>query len=557
MLSHAKKLRFGILCSGTSFSAWEAQCIRQVIASGHAEPVLLICDVSAPAPARFSLEKLAYRLYDERWVRPRCASLRKVSMADELAGLARIDCRVTTQGKFSQYFSAEDVAAIKGHELDFMLRFGFNIIRGDILCAARHGVWSYHHDDERKYRGGPPGFWEIVNRDATTGVILQRLTERLDGGIVLHRGFFGTCKASWVNNIDRTFFGASDFVARACAELRAGHHEKFEAAPTPSEAPIYRTPGARELLRFAVSAGTALSQKLWELLFHMEVWNVGLVEQSVEDLLRTERIEPERVRWCKPHAPGHFIADPFAYERDGREVVLVEDYDHHDKGRISELVGGPDAPTLTLRPSLEPPYHLSYPSLFEEGGELYCVPEMFQAGACGLWKRVGEGWELVHTLLEGLPVVDPTLFKHEGRYWLLCTLQDDGAYGNLKLHGFYADSLFGKFEPHLLNPLKTDIASARPAGSVLAIDGALYRPAQDCSQTYGGALTLQHIAKLTPSEFEEREVARFSPAADGPYPHGLHTLNRMGFRTLIDGKKFAFDPLAFRANWRRMHELFR
>jgi len=43
------------------------------------------------------------------------------------------------------------------------------------------GVWSWHHGDEDKYRGGPPAFWEIVNADPVTGALLQRLTERLDG----------------------------------------------------------------------------------------------------------------------------------------------------------------------------------------------------------------------------------------------------------------------------------------------------------------------------------------------------------------------------------------
>ena len=38
----------------------------------------------------------------------------------------------------------------------------------------------------------PPGFWEIHNGDPVTGVILQRLTETLDGGVVLHAGWFKT-----------------------------------------------------------------------------------------------------------------------------------------------------------------------------------------------------------------------------------------------------------------------------------------------------------------------------------------------------------------------------
>jgi hypothetical protein len=551
-----RKLRFGILCTGTSFSAWEAECIHKVMASGHAEPVLLICDASPPVRPGFSLEKLAYKLYDERWVRPRLTSLRKVDMGAELSGLPRMDCTVRTDGKFSQYFASEDVARIRASELDFILRFGFNIIRGDILSAARYGVWSYHHDDERLYRGGPPCFWEIVHGDDKTGVILQRLTERLDGGIVLHRGFFGTCKASWVNNIDRAFFGASDFVARACAELRAGNTEKFTAEPTASTAPIYRAPSTAELARFMLKAAGALSQKLWELMFHAEVWNVGVLEQPCEEVVRTRNMAKESVRWFAPHAPGHFVADPFAYEENGEHVLLVEDYDHHGKGRISELTSALTAQKLELDSRLEPPYHLSYPYLFRENGELYCLPEMYQAKACGLWKRVGDEWVLAKNLLEGVPVVDPTLFKHDGRYWLLCTHQDDGAFGNLKLYGYYADSLEGEFRPHLLNPLKTDISSARPAGTVLELHGALYRPAQDCSHTYGGALVLQRITRLTPSEFEEVECARFAPFPDGPYPDGLHTLNPMGLRTLIDSKKFAFDALAFRKNWRRMHELF-
>ena len=545
------------MCSGLSFPAWEAECIRLAITSGHAEPALLIRDVTAPEPRPWDRRTAAYRLFDEHWVRPRCKALRKVDMSQELSGVPRIDCSVRKVGKHAQYFHDADLTEIKRHGLDFILRFGFNIIRGEILQAARSGVWSYHHDNEHLYRGGPPCFWEIMHGDDKTGAILQRITERLDGGIVLERGFFGTCKASWVNNIDRAFFGSADWVARSAAELRAGYSAKFEAEPTSSTAPIYRTPSTLQVLRFMQKAGTALAQRFWELAFHVDVWNVGIVEQSAEDIVREQRIDPRGVSWCKEHAPGHFIADPFACKRDGREVVLVEDYDHLSKGRISELVPpfGPDR--LELKADLEPPYHLSYPHTFSEGDALYCLPEMYQAGAAGLWQHVGERWELVRRLIDGVKVVDPTLFKHEGRYWILCTHQDDGSYGNLKLYGYYADSLEGPFQPHLLNPLKCDISSSRPAGSVLVVDGALYRPAQDCSLTYGGALVLNHIERLTPSEFREVTVARFAPVSDGPYPHGLHTLNPMGERALIDGKKFAFDPLALRKNWGRLHELFK
>jgi methionyl-tRNA formyltransferase len=49
-------------------------------------------------------------------------------------------------------------------ELGVLLRFGFNILSGEILTVARYGVWSYHHGDNDYYRGGPPHFWELVER---------------------------------------------------------------------------------------------------------------------------------------------------------------------------------------------------------------------------------------------------------------------------------------------------------------------------------------------------------------------------------------------------------
>jgi methionyl-tRNA formyltransferase len=79
---------------------------------------------------------------------------------------------VSLRGRFSEYFSASDIALITGHKLDFILRFAFGIVRGAILRAPRYGVWSFHHDDEVRYRRGPPAFWEIHRGE---GVTLRRL----------------------------------------------------------------------------------------------------------------------------------------------------------------------------------------------------------------------------------------------------------------------------------------------------------------------------------------------------------------------------------------------
>ena len=65
---------------------------------------------------------------------------------------------------------------------DVLVRFGFGIVKGPMLDLPTHGVWGFHHGDEEKFRGGPPGFWEIMHDDPVTGAVLQRLTEKLDAG---------------------------------------------------------------------------------------------------------------------------------------------------------------------------------------------------------------------------------------------------------------------------------------------------------------------------------------------------------------------------------------
>jgi methionyl-tRNA formyltransferase len=84
-------------------------------------------------------------------------------------------------------FFARGHRRIRAHQLDFILKFAYGIIRGEVFSAARYGIWSYHHDDEEKYRGGPPWFWEILQGDPVTGAMLQWINTTLDGGVVLEK----------------------------------------------------------------------------------------------------------------------------------------------------------------------------------------------------------------------------------------------------------------------------------------------------------------------------------------------------------------------------------
>jgi hypothetical protein len=77
-------------------------------------------------------------------------------------------------------------------------------------------------------------------------------------------------------------------------------------------------------------------------------------------------------------------------------------------------------------------------------------------------------------------------------------------------------------------------------------DGNLYRPAQDCTETYGGCIYLNQVAELSPRKFKEEEVAKIAPDKTGPYPDGLHTITVTHNMILVDGNRDAFSIAALR-----------
>jgi hypothetical protein len=252
------ELRFGLLAAGMTLEKWEADCIEQLVAIPGVKLAALILDARPPAlpnpwyrkwKALRHFNKLGWELYRKRFVDGNVPSRKPVDLSGRLGSLPRIEVNVIRKGKFSEYFSAADVAWIRGQNLDFLLRFGFNIIRGDVLASTRYGVWSFHHDDLEKYRGSPPCFWEIYHRDPQTGVTLQRLTDALDSGIVLRKESFPTCMDSYARNIDRGLRFGVAWPADACRRILAGDEGFVSQPPSSSAAPIYRAPTNLEFAR--------------------------------------------------------------------------------------------------------------------------------------------------------------------------------------------------------------------------------------------------------------------------------------------------------------------
>jgi hypothetical protein len=183
---------------------------------------------------------------------------------------------------------------------------------------------------------------------------------------------------------------------------------------------------------------------------------------------------------------------------------------------------------------LERDYHLSYPFLIEEGGELYMIPESGRNQTVEVYRCVDFPlrWKLETRLLEGMRLVDATFHRGADRWWMFANAAASGSrVFDDELHLFYADKLLGPWHAHRRNPVKSDARCARPAGHLFRRGAALYRPAQICVPRYGAGLSINRVLRLTTEDYVERQVERILPA-NGLL--GLHTLNRAGDLTVID-----------------------
>jgi hypothetical protein len=542
--------RFGLLLDSFRVPAWQADCIRLLVDSGVAVPSLVVVS-SAGARRRPARDVLPHVLYYAAratiWRSPATVS---TDITDLLSGVPSRLVKPRADGGAWQVFDEVDVAAIRDADLDFMLRFGFNLLRGDLLDAARHGVWSFHHGDERRYRGRPAAFWELHDGATEIGVVLQRLTERLDAGVILRRGVFAVDPWSYLHTLERAYRGAVDFPLQVSRDLALGN--ALESQPSATKAPVRRLPGHWAVLRTLARTAVSAIRRAGYGAFVLKRWSIGRCEGNPRRLLDGD---VEGVRWLAGSRRTKFLADPVAVPGTEGRIILCESLDYAvGRGRIVRLDVQSDghrqhvAAIQTLID--EPSTHMSYPSLVRlPGGELLCTPEASSTESVVAFRLSSDARRVSErtTLLEGIAAVDPTIFRFGGRWWLACT--EDGATAGSHLWLYHAGSPLGPWSAHARNPVKIDVRGARPAGSPIQIGDYLYRPAQDCSSGYGRAVTLHRILALTTTEFEEELVATLRPDPGGPNPDGLHTISVDGEAIVVDGYVNVIHPLA---GWYRL-----
>jgi hypothetical protein len=539
-------LRFGISCDRAGLARWQADVIRRLRGDGAVLVVRIMVDGTHPTSA--SDPTILWRLYRRGLLERLATTQQRVDATDVLGQVPVVRWSPQVLDDATLHIDAADVQEVERHDLDFILAFVPRRLSGAVLTAARYGVWSFHHGVPDAGLAAPC-FVEVRDRVEVVEVRLQRTAQCPEDDAVLHRGWVRIVPHSYALTVERAHRATIGWVSRICRELREtgrlteAEQERPQAGGSDqARAETVGTVGGVAVASFVVRQAYRKAVRVLRAMVRHEQWGVGIVDTPIESFLRPDSLPP--ATWLPNPSSRHYVADPFGLSNGKSPVLLVEAFDYLRRRGHVATISPSHVNDIDLRPIFPPDGHMSYPYLFTWRGDVYCTPESCAQRNVTLWRAVDfpHKWERVCTLVDDFPAADPTVVRHEGRWYLFCTDDDLGTDSNL--HIFYAEDLTGPWHPHALNPVKTDARSARPAGTPFIVDGRLYRPAQDGSTRYGGALVVNEVTALTPTTFREAVISQVAPDPNGPFPKGLHTLAAVGAATVIDGKRERLIPLS-------------
>jgi hypothetical protein len=274
--------------------------------------------------------------------------------------------------------------------------------------------------------------------------------------------------------------------------------------------------------------------KLYACAFYSPHWRVGY-RRAALDVWSTQTLEG--TRWLDlPDPKVRFFADPIAFHYDARTWLFLEDFDHRtQKGSISVVEFGSAGPVSKPKIVLKEDWHLSYPLVFEGEGAVWMIPESSANREIAIYRGdpFPRRWVKEATLVSEVEAVDATIIKHQDRYWLLASVYN-GRDHHTDLHIFQSRNLLSGWRPHALNPVLCDPRSARSAGPIVVRNGKMWRPVQDCSERYGGAVGLAEITRLDDGGYEQIVRTVLKPCREWP-GRRLHTLSQAGGFEFIDG----------------------
>ena len=413
---------------------------------------------------------------------------------------------------------------------DVIVKFGMNLLRDPQNLPSKFGVLSYHHGDPKKYRGRPAGFYELLFKENEVGVIVQRLSNSLDGGEIISSGAFKIYRHSYKRSLENAYGSGRYLLHKALINL--------DCPQSPEKlGQIFTLPTNFQVAVFSLHILARKFMWVLEVLFFRKKWSISTTNQSISDVMTDSDLLRNSTPLGTPRAFA-FAADPFFLE-DGSIICEVVEKGSNI-GKLAIATNGNFE--IIDSPLLEKTKHNSFPFVSNIEGLNFLLPEMASRGRQCLYEidpnnQITRSFPLMG--LEHENLIDPIITLQDGTIWLFA-----GKRGSDLdcLFLWSTKSLFEPFVEHRLNPIVCSPKFARNAGATFKYEGHLYRPAQDCTENYGDGISIMKIQSISQSTYVE-SLAYSVKFLDS---FGPHTINFAANIAVFDHYKKVFDPFAWK-----------
>jgi hypothetical protein len=420
---------------------------------------------------------------------------------------------------------------IGARDVDLIVKFGMYLLRDPQDLPSRLGVLGFHHGNPPEHGGRPAGFYELMTGADSVSAMVQRLNNNLDGGDVLAFGEYKLTPHSYRRDTRTLYENSTMLLSKAIRNALRG-----EVLRLPTTDKNDRLPSSGTGARFVSRVGRAKLARIVYGMTREKLWQIA--QTGPLDLSTAHGLHHPTITRRYPVPKGYsFVADPGVLE-DGS--IVCEGMDR--RTGLGQLLVLDPADPRALDTSGFGPGHLSYPFVVTDNDVSYLMPEMSAIGAQHM-VRVGSGPSLGSVVplagLEAVRLVDPTMVKHDGRWWLFAGRL--GATSADHLYLWSSDELLGPYREHPDNPIVIDPSCARPAGPIVSAGGELFRCGQDNRGSYGNGIVVRKIVSLTEATYREEPHAELR-MREGFGPHTL--VVRDGY-AVVDWYEERFNPLAW------------
>jgi len=548
-----EKLRIGLLIDDFYLPAWNIKMLEEIIHFEGSEIVLIVKNGRVKSLKKSVFHRLfsrpeyfLYNLYtelDRKIFRQNPDVLDKKNILSELniGHVAQLKTQALKNGS-SHHFLPEDIAKIRNHKIDILIKLGFNQLSGDIHSVSKYGIWGYKSDDFKSNDVNPSGFWDVIDNKYDTNINVVIFDPDNEKHKLLLNSRSQTLPLSVNRNSNALLKKASLYLPSLIRELNdLGQDEFFNKINRinsnqdhSSEISNGYPTNFRLLIKLFVMVFSYGKNKIRYILFKNQWILLFRFKNDPEELQSFQsfnKILPPKDR---------FYADPFIIKKEGQFYIFFEELIFSEnKGFISVIKVDQNGNYGKPEKILKKKYHLSYPHLFEFQGNLFMIPETKSNKTIELYRCLDFPlkWQFDRVLIEDIQAVDATIIFWEGKYWLFTYL--DYFKGKFMSQGLYLfwtdDPTSGNWQFHKQNPIIPDSVFSRPAGNIYMDKNKIFRPSQDCSVRYGYGIKINQIIKLTETEYEEVEV-------DSIYPDwnkeliSTHTINFVENLTVIDAE---------------------